>query len=395
MNNLIFINPNINNCQMYSTGSAVTDSLESLINLSEDKSKLFFILSKQCCYSDYLDIPKKNKSLFKKNAKKIILQDLNYSSNEFIVINKEYKGRLPYYIINEDFIISILDIFKKHKLQNNLLYFETSFLSSDQDEWKFLIKDNDEINIYYNGSLFTSQSSSLSDDVSVLFTQNKNPESLNFYSLNKNNSNQDEIQFLQSEKIANITYTSILDDLSSIDQRNSISLKQLLKLNKKKSVGILSSWKSLSFAFFSLLVTIASINNYQNLSLDSQQLKMRTVNLVEYIFKDGQSLYDETDLEIIISSIKNSNNLPTVSHINTLNYLGNIFGISDIQVDQLNIMKDNSIYLKLHTTKKASIGRINDALQTNNYFLTEIRSLQNISDEKTQMEINLILKEQY
>ena len=145
----------------------------------------------------------------------------------------------------------------------------------------------------------------------------------------------------------------------------------------------------------SLLVTIASINNYQNLSLDSQQLKMRTVNLVEYIFKDGQSLYDETDLEIIISSIKNSNNLPTVSHINTLNYLGNIFGISDIQVDQLNIMKDNSIYLKLHTTKKASIGRINDALQTNNYFLTEIRSLQNISDEKTQMEINLILKEQY
>ena len=395
MNNLIFINPNINNCQMYSTGSAVTDSLESLINLSEDKSKLFFILSKQCCYSDYLDIPKKNKSLFKKNAKKIILQDLNYSSNEFIVINKEYKGRLPYYIINEDFVISILDIFKKYKLQNNLLYFETSFLSSDQDEWKFLIKDNDEINIYYNGSLFTSQSSSLSDDVSVLFSQNKNPESLNFYSLNKNNSNQDEIQFLQSEKIANITYTSILDDLSSIDQRNSISLKQLLKLNKKKSVGILSSWKSLSFAFFSLLVTIASINNYQNLSLDSQQLKMRTVNLVEYIFKDGQSLYDETDLEIIISSIKNSNNLPTVSHINTLNYLGNIFGISDIQVDQLNIMKDNSIYLKLHTTKKASIGRINDALQTNNYFLTEIRSLQNISDEKTQMEINLILKEQY
>ena len=395
MNNLIFINPNINNCQMYSTGSAVTDSLESLINLSEDKSKLFFILSKQCCYSDYLDIPKKNKSLFKKNAKKIILQDLNYSSNEFIVINKEYKGRLPYYIINEDFIISILDIFKKHKLQNNLLYFETSFLSSDQDEWKFLIKDNDEINIYYNGSLFTSQSSSLSDDVSVLFTQNKNPESLNFYSLNKNNSNQDEIQFLQSEKIANITYTSILDDLSSIDQRNSISLKQLLKLNKKKSVGILSSWKSLSFAFFSLLVTIASINNYQNLSLDSQQLKMRTVNLVEYIFKDGQSLFDETDLEIIISSIKNSNNLPTVSHINSLNYLGNIFGISDIQVDQLNIMQDNSIYLKLHTTKKASIGRINDALQTNDYFLTEIRSLQNISDEKTQMEINLILKEQY
>ena len=395
MNNLIFINPNINNCQMYSTGSAVTDSLESLINLSEDKSKLFFILSKQCCYSDYLDIPKKNKSLFKKNAKKIILQDLNYSSNEFIVINKEYKGRLPYYIINEDFIISILDIFKKYKLQNNLLYFETSFLSSDQDEWKFLIKDNDEINIYYNGSLFTSQSSSLSDDVSVLFTQNKNPESLNFYSLNKNNSNQDEIQFLQSEKIANITYTSILDDLSSIDQRNSISLKQLLKLNKKKSVGILSSWKSLSFAFFSLLVTIASINNYQNLSLDSQQLKMRTVNLVEYIFKDGQSLFDETDLEIIISSIKNSNNLPTVSHINTLNYLGNIFGISDIQVDQLNIMQDNSIYLKLHTTKKASIGRINDALQTNDYFLTEIRSLQNISDEKTQMEINLILKEQY
>ena len=106
-----------------------------------------------------MEIPKKNKSLFKKNAKKLIRQDLDPSSNEFIFINREQKGKLPYVIINEELITSIADILKKYKLLNNQLYFEASLLSSDQKEWKFLIKDNDEVNIYYNGSIFTSRSS--------------------------------------------------------------------------------------------------------------------------------------------------------------------------------------------------------------------------------------------
>jgi hypothetical protein len=340
-----------------------------------------------------LEIPKKNKSLFKKNAKKLIRQDLDPSSNEFIFIGREQKGKLPYVIINEELITSIADIFKKYKLLNNQLYFEASLLSSDQSEWKFLIKDNDEVNVYYNGSIFTSRSSNLSDDVNVLFTQNKKPESLNFYSLNNDNLNKDKIQSITSHNEAKITYTNILDNPSSINQKNSISLKQLLKANNGGSSGWYRNWKSINLSFLSLIMALISMNYYQNITLQAQQFEMRKDNLIQYIFKNEESLYNTSDLEKVINSIEGSKNLPDVIHIDTLNHLGEVFGISGVKVDQLSIKRDNSIYLKLHTTKNNSIARINEALQNNDYFLADVRSLQNISDQKTQMEINLNLKE--
>lgn len=393
MSSIIFINPDIENCDLINADHTLRDNLSSLIELNNDQSKLIFILSKQCCFSNFLEIPKKNKSLFKKNAKKLIRQDLDPSSNEFIFIGREQKGKLPYVIINEELITSIADIFKKYKLLNNQLYFEASLLSSDQSEWKFLIKDNDEVNVYYNGSIFTSRSSNLSDDVNVLFTQNKKPESLNFYSLNNDNLNKDKIQSITSHNEAKITYTNILDNPSSINQKNAISLKQLLKANNGGSSGWYRNWKSINLSFLSLIMALISMNHYQNITLQAQQFEMRKDNLVQYIFKNEESLYNASDLEKVINSIEGSKNLPDVIHINTLNHLGEVFGISGVKVDQLSIKRDNSIYLKLHTTKNNSIARINEALQNNDYFLADVRSLQNISDQKTQMEINLNLKE--
>ena len=393
MSSIIFINPDIENCDLINVDHTLRDNLSSLIELNNDQSKLIFILSKQCCFSNFLEIPKKNKSLFKKNAKKLIRQDLDPSSNEFIFIGREQKGKLPYVIINEELITSIADIFKKYKLLNNQLYFEASLLSSDQSEWKFLIKDNDEVNVYYNGSIFTSRSSNLSDDVNVLFTQNKKPESLNFYSLNNDNLNKDKIQSITSHNEAKITYTNILDNPSSINQKNAISLKQLLKANNGGSSGWYRNWKSINLSFLSLIMALISMNHYQNITLQAQQFEMRKDNLVQYIFKNEISFYNASDLEKVINSIEGSKNLPDVIHIDTLNHLGEVFGISGVKVDQLSIKRDNSIYLKLHTTKNNSIARINEALQNNDYFLADVRSLQNISDQKTQMEINLNLKE--
>ena len=393
MSSIIFINPDIENCDLINADHTLRDNLSSLIELNNDQSKLIFILSKQCCFSNFLEIPKKNKSLFKKNAKKLIRQDLDPSSNEFIFIGREQKGKLPYVIIDEELITSIADIFKKYKLLNNQLYFEASLLSSDQSEWKFLIKDNDEVNVYYNGSIFTSRSSNLSDDVNVLFTQNKKPESLNFYSLNNDNLNKDKIQSITSHNEAKITYTNILDNPSSINQKNAISLKQLLKANNGGSSGWYRNWKSINLSFLSLIMALISMNHYQNITLQAQQFEMRKDNLVQYIFKNEKSFYNASDLEKVINSIEGSKNLPDVIHINTLNHLGEVFGISGVKVDQLSIKRDNSIYLKLHTTKNNSIARINEALQNNDYFLADVRSLQNISDQKTQMEINLNLKE--
>lgn len=393
MSSIIFINPDIENCDLINADHTLRDNLSSLIELNNDQSKLIFILSKQCCFSNFLEIPKKNKSLFKKNAKKLIRQDLDPSFNEFIFIGREQKGKLPYVIINEELITSIADIFKKYKLLNNQLYFEASLLSSDQSEWKFLIKDNDEVNVYYNGSIFTSRSSNLSDDVNVLFTQNKKPESLNFYSLNNDNLNKDKIQSITSHNEAKITYTNILDNPSSINQKNAISLKQLLKANNGGSSGWYRNWKSINLSFLSLIMALISMNYYQNITLQAQQFEMRKDNLVQYIFKNEASFYNASDLEKVINSIEGSKNLPDVIHINTLNHLGEVFGISGVKVDQLSIKRDNSIYLKLHTTKNNSIARINEALQNNDYFLADVRSLQNIPDQKTQMEINLNLKE--
>ena len=393
MSSIIFINPDIENCDLINADHTLRDNLSSLIELNNDQSKLIFILSKQCCFSNFLEIPKKNKSLFKKNAKKLIRQDLDPSSNEFIFIGREQKGKLPYVIINKELITSIADIFKKYKLLNNQLYFEASLLSSDQNEWKFLIKDNDEVNIYYNGSIFTSRSSNLSDDVNVLFTQNKKPESLNFYSLKNENLNKGKIQSITSHNEAKITYTNILDNPSSINQKNAISLKQLLKANNGGSSGWYRNWKSINLSFLSLIMALISMNHYQNITLQAQQFEMRKDNLVQYIFKNEVSFYNASDLEKAVNSIEGSKNLPDVIHINTLNHLGEVFGISGVKVDQLSIKRDNSIYLKLHTTKNNSIARINEALQNNDYFLADVRSLQNVSDQKTQMEINLNLKE--
>ena len=310
MSSIIFINPDIENCDLINADHTLRDNLSSLIELNNDQSKLIFILSKQFCFSSFLEIPKKNKSLFKKNAKKLIRQDLDPSSNEFIFIGTEQKGKLPYVIINEELITSIADIFKKYKLLNNQLYFEASLLSSDQSEWKFLIKDNDEVNVYYNGSIFTSRSSNLSNDVNVLFTQNKKPESLNFYSLNNDNLNKDKIQSITSHNEAKITYTNILDNPSSINQKNAISLKQLLKANNGGSSGWYRNWKSINLSFLSLIMALISMNHYQNITLQAQQFEMRKDNLVQYIFKNEVSFYNASDLVKVINSIEGSKNLP-------------------------------------------------------------------------------------
>jgi hypothetical protein len=365
--------------------------LDSLIEQSDNQSNLIFVLSKQCCFSDYLEVPKKNKSLFKKNAKKIIKQDLEQSSDELIIVNSEYKDRLPYTVINKSFIIALSEILERHKLQSRPIYFETSLLKSDQNEWKFLIKENNEINIYFNGNIFSSNSENLSEDINVLFNQNEKPSLLSFYSLKEENLSQDNLRSFQSQNNVQIKYESIANDQSLIDIKNAIYLKQLLKAANNDSSNWSQNWKTINLAIFSIIFSLSSFNYFQNSTQNSEQLEMRLNNLFEFISHD-ENTYEKSDLSDIVYSIKNTKNLPNINHINTLNYLGEVFGIPGIKLDQLNIKKDDTVYLKLHSTKSSSISRMNDALQNNNYFLSKVRSIQNISEQKTQMEIDLTFK---
>ena len=132
-------------------------------------------------------------------------------------------------------IIALSKILEKHKLQNRPIYFETSLLKSDQNEWKFLIKENNEINIYFNGNIFSSNSENLSEDINVLFNQNEKPNLLSFYSLKEENLNQDNLRSFQSQNNVQIKYESIANDQSLIDIKNAIYLKQLLKAAKNDS----------------------------------------------------------------------------------------------------------------------------------------------------------------
>ena len=391
MNNIIFINSDLEKCQFINSEYNITDNLDSLIEQSDNQSNLIFVLSKQCCFSDYLEVPKKNKSLFKKNAKKIIKQDLEQSSDDLIIINSEHKGRLPYTVINKSLIIALSKILEKHKLQSRPIYFETSLLKSDQNEWKFLIKENNEINIYFNGNIFSSNSENLSEDINVLFNQNEKPNLLSFYSLKEENLNQDNLRSFQSQNDAQIKYESIANDQSLIDIKNAIYLKQLLKAANNDSSNWTQNWKTINLAIFSIIFSLSSYNYFQNSTQNSEQLEMRLNNLFEFISHD-ENAYEKSDLSNIVYSIKKSKNLPNINHINTLNYLGEVFGIPGIKLNQLNIKKDDTVYLKLYSKKSSSISRMNDMLQNNNYFLSKVRSIQNISDQKTQMEIDLTFK---
>ena len=391
MNSIIFINSDLERCQFINSEYNITDKLDSLIEQSDDQSNLIFVLSKQCCFSDYLEVPKKNKSLFKKNAKKIIKQDLEQSPDELIIVNSEHKDRLPYTIINKSLIITLSKILERHKLQSRPIYFETSLLKSDQNEWKFLIKENNEINIYFNGNIFSSNSENLSEDINVLFNQNEKPNLLSFYSLKEENLSQDNLRSFQSQNNVQIKYESIANDQSLIDIKNAIYLKQLLKAANNDSSNWSQNWKTINLAIFSIIFSLSSFNYFQNSTQNSEQLEMRLNNLFEFISHD-ENTYEKSDLSDIVYSIKNTKNLPNINHINTLNYLGEVFGIPGIKLDQLNIKKDDTVYLKLHSTKSSSISRMNDALQNNNYFLSKVRSIQNISEQKTQMEIDLTFK---
>ena len=392
MNNIIFINSDLEKCQFINSEYNITNNLDSLIEQSDNQSNLIFVLSKQCCFSDYLEVPKKNKSLFKKNAKKIIKQDLEQSSDDLIIINSEHKGKLPYTVINKSLIIALSKILENHKLQNMPIYFETTLLKSDQNEWKFLIKENNEINIYFNGNIFSSNSENLSEDINVLFNQNDKPNLLSFYSLKEENLNQDNLRSFQSQNDAQIKYESIANDQSLIDVNNAIYLKQLLKAANNDSSNWTQNWKTINLAIFSIIFSLSSLNYFQNSTQNSEQLEMRLNNLFEFISHD-ENTYEKSDLLNIVYSIKNTKNLPNINHINTLNYLGEVFGIPGIKLNQLNIKKDDTVYLKLYSKKSSSISRMNDMLQNNNYFLSKVRSIENISDQKTQMEIDLTLKE--
>tara|TARA_B100001093_G_scaffold485661_1_gene520297 strand:- start:623 stop:1807 length:1185 start_codon:yes stop_codon:yes gene_type:complete len=391
MNSIIFINSDLERCQFINSKYNITDNLDSLIEQSDNQSNLTFVLSKQCCFSDYLEVPKKNKSLFKKNAKKIIKQDLELSSDDLMIVNSEHKDRLPYTVLNRSLIIALSKILERHKLQSRPIYFETSLLKSDQNEWKFLIKENNEINIYFNGNIFSSNSENLSEDINVLFNQNEKPNLLSFYSFKEEHLSQDNLKSFQSQNDAQIKYESITNDQSLIDIKNAIYLKQLLKAANNNSSNWAQNWKTINLAIFSIIFSLSSLNYFQSSTQNSEQLEMRLNNLFEFISHD-KNTYEKSDLLNIVYSIKNTKNLPNINHINTLSNLGEVFGIPGIELDQLNIKKDNTVYLKIHSTKNSSISRMNDSLQNNNYFLSKVRSIQNISDQKIQMEIDLTFK---
>ena len=206
-------------------------------------------------------------------------------------------------------------------------------------------------------------------------------------------SDNQEIQNLKSQDSINITYFSIFDSHLLFDETKSTTVKSLLKRSHSQKKELFSNWKSINLIIISLLFFLTALNHNQASSDYAEKLKARSQNLIEYIFQDEVMPYTINNLEAVSLSIENSSNLPSVNHINTLNYIGRIFGIPGIDIDQLTIQNDNSIFIKLNSNNKTSIPRINESLQSNEFFISEVRSIQNLSDNKISMEIMLTLKD--
>ena len=124
MQEIIIIKPEINKCLFIENDNSVNKlnegSLHDLVNKSNKKEDLIFIISKFSSIKDTIQIPKKNKSIFLKNAKSIIKQ--NYSDQNIQVITqKQIIDKLPYIVISNKEFKELESVKNKFNLKNNWL----------------------------------------------------------------------------------------------------------------------------------------------------------------------------------------------------------------------------------------------------------------------------------
>ena len=400
MNDFIFINPDIDQCTIvYAQESDINKNkkgnLVSLLRELKNTSTITFVLSKYCAYKDTVDVPPKNKSIFLKNAKNIIKQDLP-DDNKKIFIQPIEGNKLPFIVISNETAEILNNVRKQFKLEKNKVFVEKDLFQSSSENWHININDR-ELMIYYNNKALQSNVETFKEDIQIVLDREQNPHLIMWkYSFDKDQS----ISMIQNLK-------SIVKGLIKSDQKieylmndsehiknssdESILIKDMVN-REKYYTSYLQNWKSINYLIISILLLSALSIQYINTSRYASIIETRQASMLNAIFVDMHSSNRALDLETVVSKISYSNNLPERNYIITLNQLGDMFNQPGLKLEKLEITESQDINIVFIADGEGVISQINKVLQESSTFKVNINSIQNDNQNKIIIDLSMKYK---
>ena len=397
MNNLIFINPDINNCAIVYAQENNIDknkkgNLRNLLSELTNTNFVTFVLSRYCAYKDTIEVPPKNKSIFLKNAENIIKQDLP-GSNRKILIQTLQGNQLPFIVISDEIIEILKDIKNQFKLEKNKVLLERDLYQSNSEKWYINLNDS-ELMIYYNNRVLQSSVEKFKEDIQVITEREKHPDLITWkYIFDKDKSvpKCKSLQLIVSgmlETDQKINY--LMSDLDYMENASfkSLHIKDIVD-QKKANISYSNNWKSYNYLAISLILFSALTIQYGNISQYASQIETRQSSILSSVFRDLESTNQIFDLETVASKISYSNNLPEMNYIITLNELGDMFNQPGLKLKKLEIDSDD-INIVFIVEGQSVINQINTTIQESSVFKVNINSIEN--DNQNKIIVNLSVK---
>ena len=388
--NIIFINHNLDLCiyikdnknenknELISVGE-----LDILIKSISDKDDTLIVLSSLISYSNKLLVPKKNRSVFKKNAKEIIIQKniINQKNNTLVQSqNGEY---LPYIISDQKKISEINQIFTQNNIENIPVILEKNIGLNDNQNWFVLIKSLEEICICHNHTILQTNKIDLYENIEVILKKYNLPKNIDWYSFDSNVDIHLILDDLKKTKnsIADVNH-SINEKISEFLSFNRKQL-QLDDLSDKKDslFNITNNWKLITLLVFSATILLSLVFQYINMISYENRVEIRKNNILNFTFSNHEEKGSEKDLIEIRKGINQSSHLPEINHIDSLNLIGSLLNVDGIKIKKI-YLENNTIEATLLATSNSVISTMNNALQENSEVIYEIKSIENeINDD--------------
>ena len=396
MQEIVIIKPETNKCLFIENDNGVNKlnegSLHDLVNKSNRKEDLIFIISKFSSIKDTIQIPKKNKSIFLKNAKSIIKQ--NYSDQNIQVITqKQINDKLPYIVISNKEFKELESVKNKFNLKNNIVLLEKDLYETKSNSWH-ISYFRDEIFIYYNSNVLQTSKNSFENDIKILLQNKYSPEIIKWTNLHEDLDTIKDISYLESlvnklmkcdQRIESIIETI---DFTKSNNKNLLKIVDIYNYNSKIDFSYITNWKPYNLIIISSMIFTALFLQYSNASKFYSQLELRHKNILSSIFRDLESNNYSGDLNTVASKISLVQHLPNENYILIFNLIGNIFENPEIKLKKIVCNKDE-ITMVLIATSDKSVNYINKALQKNRVFSSKINSIQNQGDKEIHINLSL------
>ena len=396
MQEIIIIKPETNKCLFVENDNGVNKlnegSLHDLVNKSNRKDDLIFIISKFSSIKDTIQIPKKNKSIFLKNAKNIIKQ--NYSDQNIQVITqKQINDKLPYIVISNKEFKELESVKNKFNLKNNIVLLEKDLYETKSNSWH-ISYFRDEIFIYYNSNVLQTSKNSFENDIKILLQNKYSPEIIKWTNLHEDLDTIKDISYLESlvnklmkcdQRIESIIETI---DFTKSNNKNLLKIVDIYNYNSKIDFSYITNWKPYNLILISSMIFTALFLQYSNASKFHSQLELRHKNILSSVFRDLESNNYSGDLNTVASKISLVQHLPKENYILIFNLIGNIFENPEIKLKKIVCNKDE-ITMVLIATSDKSVNYINQALQKNRVFSSKINSIQNQGDKEIHINLSL------